>query len=607
MEQRRDQHDLTTTPAERRLTAVMAADVVGYTRLMERDEDGTLTRLKAHRRELFEPLVAQHRGRTVKLMGDGALCEFASVVDAVRCAVLSQRGLDERERTIPEADRIRLRIGINLGDVIHDDDGDLYGDGVNVASRLEQLAEPGGVVVSGTAFDHLQGKLSLPLDFMGEQHVRHLERPVRAYRVRLNGRPAQRPPHARRRWMIAAAAVVVLLCTAGGWWLWSRPTTFPDRPWIAVLPFVNLSDQASDELLADGITDDLITDLAQLSGLTVIARNTVFSYKDRTVVVPDVGRALGVSHLVEGSVKRVGDRLRINAQLVDAITGASLWADRFDRSPGDIFAVENEVIRQVIDVLSVRLSPSEQARLDRLPTSNLEAYDSFLRAERAARSGFRPELRNALALYTKATELDPGFAEAFAAHARTAAYVWAKDYDENVPAPVARQQAFAMASHALRLDPDAPLPYAVLAVLQVGDRQYDEAIASAQQAVGLGPGNADAHAALGLVLTFAGAHAKSVRAVDEAIRLDPTPATGDSINAGLAYSLDGRHERAIEVMERARAAGPRVELVHLVLAVAYSRGGRIDDARAAAGGRATGPEAQHRGIPYHLRALSGRS
>ena len=244
--------------------------------------------------------------------------------------------------------------------------------------------------------------------------------------------------------------------------------------------------------------------------------------------------------------------------------------------------VESEVTRQIVAKLELELSPSERSRLDRPPTDNLQAYDSFLRAERAARSGRQDQLRDALSLYARATELDPSFAKAFAAHARTAADVWAKDYDDALPAPVARQQAFEMASRAVRLDPDAPLPYAVLAVLQVGDRQYEEAIVSARRAVALGPSDVDAHAALGLVLTFAGEHAESVRAVDETLRLDPTPATGVSITAGLAYTLDGRHERAIEVLERARAAAPLVEFVNLFLGVAYARDGRIDEARAAA-------------------------
>ena len=382
--------------ADRRLTAVLAADVVGFSRLMERDEDGTLARLRTHRKELAEPLIAEYRGRTVKLMGDGALCEFASVVDAVRCAVLIQRGMAERERDVPDSERIRFRIGINLGDIIHEDDGDLYGDGVNVAARLESLAAPGGVVVSGTAFDHLQGKLDLPLDFMGDQQVKNIGRPVRAYSVRLEGTPIYRLPRIHPRWALAVAVLVLAFCTAGAWWLWRSTGTLPEKPSLAVLPFANISSEPSDEYLADGITDDLITDLAQISGLVVIARNSVFSYKGRSEFVAEIGRDLGVRYVLEGSVRRTADRLRINVQLIDAPTGGLLWADGFDRGVGGMLEVESEVTRQIVAKLELELSPSERSRLDRPPTDNLQAYDSFLRAERAARSGRQDQLRDAL-------------------------------------------------------------------------------------------------------------------------------------------------------------------------------------------------------------------
>jgi adenylate cyclase len=568
--------------ADRRVTAILAADVVGFSRLMERDEDGTLARLKAHRKELAEPLIAEYRGRTVKLMGDGALCEFASVVDAVRCAIQIQHDVTERERETPDADRIRFRIGINLGDVIHEDDGDLYGDGVNVAARLEPLADPGGIVVSGTAFDQLQGKLDLPLDFLGERQLKNIARPVRAYRVRIDGPPPRRLRRSRRAWILASAVLVLFVAVAGVSWLWPFAPLAPQKPSLVVLPFVNNSSDADLEYLADGITDDLITDLAQLSGLLVIARNSAFSYKGRAHPVQEIGHELGVRYVLEGSVRRTAERLRVNAQLIDAATGASLWADGFDRKAGDMPKVENEMIRQTVATLSLELSPSERARLERPPTDNLAAYDNFLRAERAARSGRQDELRDALALYARAADLDPNFAEALAGQARTAAYVWSNDYDETLAAPVARREAFELASRAAKLDPDAPLPYAVLAVLQVGNRQYEEAIASARRAVALGPSDADAHSALGAVLTFAGEHAEAARAADEALRLDPVPATGDGIAAGLAYSLAGHNERAIEVLEAARKGAPLVENAWLVLAVAYARAGRMAEARAAA-------------------------
>src|SRR3954447_9542490 len=339
---------VTAVHAERRLTAVMAADVVGYTRLMGRDEDGTLARLKAHRKEIFEPLVAEYHGRTVKLMGDGALCEFASVVDAVRCAVLTQRTLDEREQVVAETDRIRLRIGINLGDIILDE-GDIYGDGVNIAARLQQLAEPGGVLVSGTAYDQLQGKLDLPLDSIGEQRVKNVERPVRVYRVRLDGVPT-RPSAVRLRWLrlaLAGAGAGAPIGALGAWWLMSGQPSVPVKPSLAVLPFENVGGAPADDYYADGVTDDLITDLAKLSGLSVIARNSAFRFKGQAVAVADVARDLGVRYAVEGSLRRSGDEMRINVQLVDTTTGANLWAERYERSTADVFSIEEEMIGHV--------------------------------------------------------------------------------------------------------------------------------------------------------------------------------------------------------------------------------------------------------------------
>jgi adenylate cyclase len=577
---------------DRRLAAILATDVVGYSRLMEHDEDRTLARLKAHRKGFIEPLIAEYQGRTVKLMGDGALVEFASVVDAVRCAVLIQRGMAEREAGVPEDQRIRFRIGVNLGDVIHEEDGDLYGDGVNIAARLEQLAEPGGVIVSGTAYDHLQGKLDLPLEFAGEQRIKNIERLVRAYRVRLDGTVARLRLPFRRVWRLAARAAgavlllaLIIATVSGGWWWWrqAREPAGPPlagKPSVAVLPFSNLSGGAEDDYFADGMTDDLITDLAKVSGLDVIARNSVFAYKGRPVAAQEVARELGASHVIEGSVRRVGGRVRVNAQLVDATTGGHLWADRFEGSATDVFAVQDEVVGRIVAALAVELTPAEQARLARPPTRNLEAYDYFLRAEQAAKSGHQSGLREALTLYARATAFDLAFADAFAAHARTAAYVWRNDLDDPLPGPVARKTAYEMAGRALELDPQAPLPYAVLAVLQVVDRRYEEALASARRAVELGPGDAEAHAALALVLTYAGDHAEAVAAVERSLRLDPNPPTSDRLTAALAFTLHGNHARAIELLERGRALAPRVEDTHFMLAAVYARAGRLEDARA---------------------------
>ena len=384
----------------RRLAAILAADVVGYSRLMAVDEAGTHARLKALRQDFIEPKIAEHHGRTVKLMGDGALVEFASVVDAVQCAVEIQRGVAERHVDVPDDQRIEFRIGVNLGDVIIEGD-DLYGDGVNIAARLEGLAEPGGIVISGTAFDHAKNKAEAGFRYLGRQPVKNIPEPVRAYRVLLDpaaagmivGEEGGRP--ARGRWLAAAAALLLIAAGAGaiGWWRpWepalepSATLQLPDKPSIAVLPFENLSDDAEEEYFADGLTDDLITDLSKISGLFIIARNSVFAYKNKTVDVPDVARELGVRYVLEGSVRRAGERVRINAQLIDGTTGGHVWAERYDRDYADIFALQDQVIEEIVGALSVQLTESEQTQVTRLPTHSLEAYDYYLRAEQEMHS-----------------------------------------------------------------------------------------------------------------------------------------------------------------------------------------------------------------------------
>jgi TolB-like protein len=349
-----------------------------------------------------------------------------------------------------------------------------------------------------------------------------------------------------------------------------------------VLPFDNLSDDPDQEYFADGITEDLITDLARISGLVVIARNSAFAYKGRPVDPAAVARELGVRYVVEGSVRRVGARVRINAQLIDSETGGHLWAERFDRDAADLFAVQDEVLRHIVAALSVRVSGPEQQRLARLPTTNLEAYDYFLRAEQAARTGFQPKLREALRLYEKAVTLDPTFANAYAADARIAADVMSNDYNNVLAGPLARKRAYEHASRALELTPDAPLPFAVLAVLQTVDGRYDEALASAERAVALGPSDAEAHAALSFVLTFGGDHADAVAAVETALRLNPNLPTGDRMVAALAFLLNDEPDRAVEILEPARAEAPDLDAIHVLLAAAHARAGHADAAHRAA-------------------------
>ena len=396
---------------ERRLTAILAADVVGYSRLMGEDEVGTLARLKTCRRELVDPAIEEFHGRIVKLMGDGALVEFASVVDAVQCAAAIQRRMAGHDQGAPEAQRIQFRIGVNLGDVIVDGN-DIYGDGVNVAARLESLAEPGGICVSGTAFDHVVHKADVGFASLGEQRLKNIADPVRVYRVLLDpgdaGKKAGWSYWPGTRGKILAGTGALLIAFLAFVFEWQKPFA-PQRPAVAVLPFANLSGDPSQDYFADGVTEALTTNLAKLSGLDVIARNSAYAYKGRPVVLADVARDLGVRYVVEGSVQRVGEQIRINAQLIDTTTGNNLWANRFNRGAAEVFAVQDEMSRDIVKTLGMKPPVLETARIARPPTANLEAYDDYLRGEQATRAGRPSALREALDFYAQVA-LDPSFA-----------------------------------------------------------------------------------------------------------------------------------------------------------------------------------------------------
>ncbi len=487
---------------ERRLAAVLAFDMVGYSRLMGVDEQGTLAAFRRHRRELFNPRAAQYHGRIVKFTGDGALMEFASVVDSVCFAVEVQLALRDENADLPEERQFRYRIGINIGDIIPDD-GDIYGDGVNVAARLEELADPGGICLSGSAFDQVRGKLDLTFERLGrkagQEHRRTGDSLSGSARRKGGGvGNADRSRHrllGRTAAMVAAAAVVLLLLFAGTalWWrpwMSGQPPTaverfaypLPDKPSIAVLPFINVSSDTEQDHLAEGLTDDLITELSKVSGLFVIARHSVFALEDKAGNIQDVAAELGVHFVLEGTLQRAESRLRINVKLIDALTGLSMWAERYDRQYADIFAVQDDVIGKIISALAVKLNEGERDQLAQIPTDNLEAYDYYLRAEQ---EGFLysdvETYRRTLSYYQKAIDLDPDFADAHAGIARVAVDVWRNDYNQVWSAAVARKIAYDAAGQALKLDPDNARAHTVLALLQLVDGRHAEAIDSANQ------------------------------------------------------------------------------------------------------------------------------
>src|SRR5450759_4230868 len=367
---------------ERRLAAILAADVAGYSRLMGVDEEGTLAALKAYRRDIIDPKIAEHHGRIVKTTGDGALVEFGSAVDAMRCAMEIQGTMAERNAATPEDQRIEFRIGINVGDIIIDD-GDIYGDGVNIAARIETLASPGAICLSDNAYQQIKGKLALDVSDMGEQRLKNIPQPVRLYSIRLDGTSA-------------------------------RPAlALPDRPSIAVLPFQNMSGDAEQEYFADGMVEDIITALSRMRWLFVIARNSSFTYKGRTVDVKQVGRELGVRYVLEGSVRKSVNRVRITGQLIDALTGTHLWADRFDGALEDIFDLQDRVTASVVSAVAPKLERVEIERAKRKPTESLDAYDYYLRGVASAIPYTREGDNEALRLFYRAIELDPDFAVAY--------------------------------------------------------------------------------------------------------------------------------------------------------------------------------------------------
>ncbi len=567
---------------ERRLAAILAADVVGYSRLMGEDEVGTLAQLMACRRELIDPAVTEFHGHIIKLMGDGMLVEFASIVDAVQCAAAIQRRMSKNDRSLSETQRFRLRIGVNLGDIIFQDN-DIYGDGVNIAARLEGLAEPGGICISGTAFDHAAKKVDVGFVALGEQRLKNIAAPVRVYRVLLDPGQAGKVGLAARRpsaltVLVAGIAILAIASVAIGLtWL---THSVPERPSVAILPFENLSGDPAQDYFADGIVEDLITDLAKLTGLDVIARDSAFAYKGKPLVLAEVARDLNVQFVVEGSVRRVGGQIRINAALIDVASGKHVWADRFDRPESDVFAVQDQMREELVAALGVEPLATEAARIARPPTANLEAYDNFLRGEQAARTGSMQGLRQALEYYEHALELDPKFAEALAADARTSVYIWRNTYDDVLQNRLAEKRAYEKASLAQKYNPSLPLPWMTLAILQNVDRQFDESIASARKAVDLGPGDAEAYITLGYVLMFAGNFAEATAAIETALKLDPNLSPINRSVAGLVYFFNGDNDLAIATLERARDDGPEIDDVLISLAAAYARGGRIADARA---------------------------
>ena len=534
---------------QRKLTAILSADVKGYSRLMGEDEVGTVQTLKTYR-EVMASLITQHRGRVVDSPGDNLLAEFSSVVHAVECALEIQKQLEERNAELPENRKMEFRIGINLGDVIVEGER-IYGDGVNIGARMEGLAEGGGICISGTVYDHIEGKLALKYEYLGEKAVKNIKKPVRVYRVLME--------HDRT------------IPSVG------RGFEMPDKPSIAVLPFVNISGDPEQEYFSDGITEDLITDLSKISGLFVIARNSVFVYKGKAAKVGEVGRELGVHYVLEGSVRRVGDRVRITAQLVDASTNYYLWAERYDRELKDIFSLQDEVTQKIVVALALTLAEGEKDRLASKCTDNVSAYDYFLRGLDYYNRPTKEANAQARDMFQKAIDQDPEYALAYAKSAWTHLTDWSMGWSRN---PGSLEQAFELAQKAVSMDDSLPEAYGLLGYVYLWRKKHDQAIAELEKTIALDPNGADGYAGLGEMLIWVGRSEEGIELVKKGMRLNPHYPIWYLLPLGQAYAFTDRYEEAIEILERAVARNPDFLPPHILLALIYSETGRKEEGRA---------------------------
>jgi len=540
----------------RRLAAILAADVAGYSRLMGADEEGTHERLKAHLRELVDPRIAEHRGRIVKNTGDGFLAEFASVVDAVRCAVEIQRGMAEREPEVLGDRRLRFRIGINLGDVITEEH-DIFGDGVNVAARLEALAEPGGICVSRVVRDQVRDRLDYTFVDLGEQSVKNIARPVRVYRVRDAVVPAEEPG----------------LTTP-------QPLPLPDKPSISVLPFQNMTGDAEQDYFVDGIVEEITTAISRLPWLFVIARNSSFTYKGRSVDVKQVARELGVRYVLEGSVRKAADRVRITGQLIDTTTGAHIWADRFNGALDDIFQLQDHVASSVVGAIEPKLRLSEIQRATRKPTESLDAYDLYLRALAQLHKYTEAGLRETITLLSQALAIDPYYTPPAALIGRCRIFQRVQGWGPLSETAV--EEGLWLARRVIELSKDDPEALWMAATtLSRFAGEHDTAASIIDRSLTLNPNSAHAWMASGQVSCYRNLPDRAIEALQRAMRLSPLDPLGFLLAGALAfaYLVAGRYEDALEWADRSLRELPRYSPSVRIAVASCAQLGRIEKAR----------------------------
>jgi adenylate cyclase len=581
---------------KRKLTAILSADAEGYSSLMGDDEEATVRTLTAYR-EVHTTLIQQHNGQVLDSPGDNLLAEFVSVVDAVQCAVAVQKEIKARNYQLPENRRMQFRIGINLGDVIQEEER-IYGDGVNIAARLESLANPGGICISKTAFDQIESKLPYGYEFLGDQTVKNIAKPVSAYRVIMEprvtvaGKPVDKKPAALRRMpiLVGAVAVFVLAIAVGIWQFYARRPSvepasvqkmalpLPEKPSIAVLPFVNIGGDPEQEYFSDGIIEDIITDLSKMSGLFVISRSSTFAYKGKPVKIKQVSEEFGVRYVLEGSVRKGSDKVRINAQLIDAITGHHLWAERYDRDLKNIFALQDEITQKIVRTLRVEVEEAELKHIRRTPTENLNAYESALRGSAELKHHRKSTNAQARQMFERAIELDPEYARPYVSLGWTYFFDWVNYWGQDFRQ--ALERALELAQKAIELDDSYADAYMLLSVVYLyKDRQYEQAIAVAEKAIALDRSNAKGYSVLAAILNAAGRPEEVIRLLEQAMRLNPRYPADYLFHSGRAHYYMEQYDKAIEVLKRAVTRRPNHTFTHLYLAASYVQIDREKEAR----------------------------
>ena len=610
--------------AKRKLCAIFSADVKGYSRLMGEDEEATVKTIKQYR-IIMASIIGEYRGRVVDSPGDNLLAEFPSVVDAAEAAVTIQKELKAKNAELPENRRMEFRIGINLGDVIEEGDS-IYGDGVNVAARIEGLADAGGICISRTVFDQVKNKLDIGYEYLGDRTAKNIADPVRVYRILMEPDVAGKVIGEKKRltnWMYVAIAILIILAggIAGNHYfrrpLKSQkaaieervPSSLPDKPSIAVLPFTNMSKDPEQEYFSDGLTEDLITDLSKISGLFVIARNSAFTYKGKSIKINQVARELNVRYILEGSVRQSNNRVRITAQLIDAATGYHLWAERYDRELKEIFSLQDAVTLQIVTALKVHLTDVEEERLEFKATDNTTAYDLVLKA-REYRKEFYTKEGNLIRrrMCEKAIELDPGYADAYTWLGWTYFSEWSLGWNRD---PKVLDRAFELAERSLELKGDSSMAYILMAQVHLWRKEHNKAISKLIETVKLYPNDAWVYGSLASTLVWSGMPNRALSILEQAIRLDPRSELRYWEIKMQAFVLLDDFEKSIELAKKIIAKQKEHLVAYIFLAIVYAELDRLDEARkAVAMIKAINPaytlEVAGRTVPYKDQSILER-